>query len=422
MEYFEIHGGVPLDGEIKVFAAKNAVLPMMAAALLAPGETTVLRNVPDIADVQVMAEVLRRLGAEVEFNREKNVLTINAERVNSFEAPYDLVSKMRASFLVMGPLLARFGTARVSQPGGCAIGARPIDQHIKGFARLGAKVFEESGYTVAQAKRLSGGTIVFDRPTHTGTENIMMSAVLAEGETVIVNAAQDPEITDLARMLGKMGAKIKGAGTSVIKIHGVSELSAVDYTPTGDRLEAGTYLFGAIATGGHVKVRNVRPEHLRTVLCKMEDMGAAVITGRNFVEVKMNGRPRAVDIITDPFPGFPTDLQPMIMAALTIAEGTSVIWERIFENRFIHVLELQRLGANITISGDRATIVGVEHLEGTTVMASDIRAGAGLTIAGLAARGKTILRRIYHIDRGYQRLEERLSSLGARISRHTDGK
>ncbi len=420
MEYFEIHGGVPLEGEIKVFAAKNSVLPMMAAAILAQSGTTRINNVPDIADVRTMSEVLRRLGAEIEFDRQNNVLWINTENIRSYEAPYDLVSRMRASFLVMGPLLARFGTARVSQPGGCAIGARPVDQHIKGFARLGAKVTEEGGYTVARAKKLIGNTVVFDRPTHTGTENIMMSAVLAEGRTEIINAAQDPEIVDLAKMLNKMGAKIRGAGTSIITIDGVDTLRAVEHTPIGDRLEAGTYLFGAIATGGRVKVKNVSPASLRTVLCKMMDMGAEVTTGRNYVAVQMRGRPRAVDIITDPFPGFPTDLQPMIMAALTIAEGTSVIWERIFENRFIHVMELQRLGANITISGDRATVVGVENLDGATVMASDIRAGAGLVIAGLAARGKTVVKRVYHIDRGYQRLEERLRLLGASIERYDE--
>ncbi len=420
MDYFEIEGGVPLEGEIRVFSAKNSVLPMMSASLLAEEGTTVLRNVPDIADVRTMAEVLQRLGAEVKFDRRKNIMHINAENLTSYEAPYDLVSRMRASFLVMGPLLARFGIARVSQPGGCAIGARPIDQHIKGFIRLGAEVSEESGYTVARAKKLVGNTVVFDRPTHTGTENIMMSAVLARGRTVIVNAAQDPEIADLARMLNRMGAKIRGAGTSVITIDGVEKLRATSHTPIGDRLEAGTYLFGAIATRGKVRVKNIKPETLRTVLCKMMDMGAAVSTGRNFVQVEMTRRPRAVDIITDPFPGFPTDLQPMIMATLTIAEGTSVIWERIFENRFIHVMELQRLGANITISGDRATIVGVEHLDGATVMASDIRAGAGLVIAGLVARGKTVVKRVYHIDRGYQNLEERLAQLGARIRRLTE--
>lgn len=417
MDYFEIYGGYSLSGEISVYAAKNAVLPMMASAILSENGTTVLRNIPDIADVRTMADVLRKLGADVDFDKEKHIISINAENIRNFEAPYELVSKMRASFLVMGPLLAKFGMARVSQPGGCAIGARPIDQHIKGFLQLGAKIEEEHGYTVARAKKLCGNIIYFDRPTHTGTENIMMSAVLAEGTTRIINAAQDPEISDLAEMLNRMGAKISGAGTSTITIEGVNSLSSVDYTPIGDRLEASTYLFAAISAGGEIIVRNVSPKHLEFVLSKMSDMGAKIEMGKNWVKASISERPKPVDIITDPYPGFPTDLQPIIMAVLCKADGTSVVWERIFENRFIHIMELRRLGANITISGDKATIVGVKNLEGAEIMASDIRAGAGLTIAALGARGKSLVQRIYHIDRGYQKLEERLSSLGARISR-----
>ncbi|MCD6594457.1 UDP-N-acetylglucosamine 1-carboxyvinyltransferase [bacterium] len=420
MDYFEIESGSRLSGEISVYSAKNAVLPMMASTILTKNGTNVFRNIPNIADVRMMANVLRKLGADVDFDKDKHILSIDTENVNNFEAPYELVRKMRASFLVMGPLLARFGIARVSQPGGCAIGSRPIDQHIKGFSQLGAEICEEHGYTVARAKQLHGNVVYFDRPTHTGTENIMMSAVLADGTTKIINAAQDPEIADLAEMLNQMGAKITGAGTSIITIDGVNSLEAVDYTPIGDRLEASTYLFATICTGGEITVNNISPEHLNTVLFKIIEMNAKLELGENWIKLTASGCPRAVDIITDPYPGFATDVQPIIMAALCRADGTSVVWERIFENRFIHIMELQRLGANITISGDRATIVGVKQLEGAEIMASDIRAGAGLTIAALGANSKSVVRRVYHIDRGYQRLEERLSSLGAKIVRKTD--
>ena len=417
MYYFAVEGGTRLSGEISVGASKNAVLPMIAASLLADRGTTVLKNVPNNADVRTMLAVISQLGAEVDFDKKSHRVTIDASRVNSYEAPYDLVKKMRASFLVMGPLLARFGVARVSQPGGCAIGARPVDQHIRGFQKLGAKISETHGYTVAKAKRLGGTVLHFDRPTHTGTENILMSAVLAEGKTVIINAAQDPEVVDLCEFLKKMGAKIEGAGTSRITIRGVSSLKAVEHKPIGDRLEAGTFLFAAAATGGKVKVRGCPPEHLSAVLFKLEDMGAKITEGRNWIEISASRRLKSTDIITDPYPGFPTDLQALAMAALSIAEGTSVVWERIFENRFLHVMELQRLGANITILGDRATIIGVDSLSGANVMASDIRAGAALVIATMSAKGKSKISRVYHIDRGYERLEKKLQKLGAKIKR-----
>ena len=417
MDYFEISGGSRLEGEISALAAKNVVLPMIACSLLAGQGETVLHNVPNIADVRRMLEVVRRLGAVADFDSSRRILTIDAKNVNEFEAPYDLVSKMRASFLVLGPLLARFGLAKVSQPGGCAIGARPIDQHVKGFAKLGAAITEQHGYTIAKAERLHGATIYFDRPTHTGTENVIMAAVLADGNTTIVNAAQEPEVADLANMLNLMGAKITGAGSSGISIEGVETLHGVEYEPIGDRLEAGTYLFAALSAGGHVRVNNIVPEHLAAVLCKIEEMGFAVATGDDWLELDADKVPAPVDIITDPFPGVPTDLQPMAMAVLCRANGTSIIWERIFENRFIHVMELQRLGANVTISGDRATIVGVSELNGAKIMASDIRAGAGLALSALAAKGETIIQRVYHIDRGYEHIETRLAGLGAKIVR-----
>ncbi len=415
--YFEVEGGHPLEGRLKVLAAKNVVLPMMAASILSDTGATVLNNVPDIADIRTMIKVIEQLGAAIEFDADSGRLSLDAKNITSQEAPYDLVRKMRASFLVMGPLLARFGLARVSQPGGCAIGARPVDQHLKGLAKLGAKIGEEHGYTVARAKKLHGGEIYFDRPSHTGTENVMMAAALADGTTTIFNAAQDPEVADFAKFLNKMGADISGAGTSNIVINGVNSLNAVEHIPIGDRLEAGTYLFAALSAGGEIVVEGIDPDNLTSTIFKLEEMGAKVHRGNNSIGITAPERTRPVEIITDPFPGFPTDLQPQIMAVLSRAAGTSVIWERIFENRFIHVMELQRLGANISILGDRATIVGVEKLEGAEIMASDIRGGAGLVLAALAAKGNTTIQRVYHIDRGYQRFEEKLSRLGAKIVR-----
>lgn len=420
MDYFVVDGGFSLRGSVNVSGAKNAILPMISASLLAEDGITVLRNVPDNADIRTMLAVVRHLGAEAEYDHKKSTIKIDASKLNSYEAPYELVKKMRASFLVMGPLLSRFGVAKVSQPGGCAIGARPVDQHIRGFQKLGAKIQEEHGYTIARAKRLTGRVLHFDRPSHTGTENIIMSAVLAEGTTTIINAAQDPEVVDLCKFLNRMGAKIKGAGTSRITIDGVTSLKAVKYTPIGDRLEAGTFLFAAAATAGRVKVIGCPPEHLSVVLFKLEDMGASIMEGADWVELHAPKRLSATDIITDPYPGFPTDLQPVAMAALCIANGTSVIWERIFENRFLHVMELQRLGANIVIVGDRATIIGTEKLSGASIMASDIRAGAGLIVAALSASGRSTIRRVYHIDRGYSRIEQKLSVLGAKIERRSE--
>lgn len=419
MDYFVIQGGRPLNGTLRVKAAKNAVLPILAGSILARKGKTVLHNIPNIADIHSMLAVLSHLGADVNFDTERGTVEISAEKINCYEAPYDLVRKMRASFLVAGPLLARFGKARVSQPGGCAIGERPIDQHIKGFKKLGADVYDDHGYTVAEAERLIGNTIFFDRPTHTGTENLIMAAVFAEGTTTIINCAQDPEVEDLANFLNKMGAKISGAGTSQIRIDGVSELNAVEYTPIGDRLEAGTYLFAVASAGGHIKVEGVSPNHLVAPILKLEEMGVLVESGTDWIEIQFSGKPKPTNIITEPYPGFPTDLQPMAMATLTTATGTSLIWERVFERRFLHVMELMRLGADIAILGDKATIKGVDSLEGAEVMASDIRAGAGLVVAALGAKGVSKVRRVYHIDRGYERIEKKLRSLGAGITRRS---
>lgn len=419
MDYFVIQGGRPLNGTVRVKAAKNAVLPMLAASILPQNGKTIIHNVPDIADIHSMIAVLKHLGAEVDFNIEKKTVEICAEKINCYDAPYDIVRKMRASFLVAGPLLAKFGKARVSQPGGCAIGERPIDQHIKGFRKLGAHIYDDHGYTVAEADRLIGNTICFDRPTHTGTENVIMSAVLAEGKTTIVNSAQDPEVADFANFLNKMGAKISGAGTSQITIEGVSKLVGTEYTPIGDRLEAGTFLFSVVSTEGHIKIENVDPNHLTVPLTKLEEMGAVIHKGPDWIEIESSGRPNPVDIITEPYPGFPTDLQPMAMATLSIARGSSLIWERVFERRFLHVMELSRLGADIAILGDKATIRGVDNLEGAEVMVSDIRAGAGLVAAALGAKGVSKILRVYHIDRGYEKIENTLRSLGAGIVRRS---
>ncbi len=418
MDFFNVTGRTPLNGQIEVFAAKNAILPMIAASILCKNDSVVLHNIPDILDVRVMIKVVERLGAEIIFDNDNNKLSINASNLKSVEAPYELVSKMRASFMVLGPLLAKYGEAKVSQPGGCAIGARPIDQHIRGFAKLGAVVTDEHGYIVARSRgKLIGGDIYFDRPSHTGTENIIMSAVLAKGETKIINAAQDPEIVDFANMLNLMGAKVSGTGTSTVTIEGVESLHGVDYTPIGDRLEAGTYLFGVMSTGGTIKVNGIKPEFLKVPILKISEMGGDFKMGKDWIRLKAPKSTKSVNIVTDPYPGFPTDLQPMVMASLCTAEGVGVIWERVFENRFIHVMEFNRLGANIRISGDRATIIGNQKLEGTTIMCSDIRAGAGLLIAAMVSNGNSKLKRVYHIDRGYQRLDERFNSLGAKIQR-----
>ncbi len=417
MDKFVIEGGKRLSGTVQIEASKNAVLPILAASLLAAKGETVINNVPNLADVDTMLKVLEHLGAKVDRDVVDKKVVINAEGVNSFEAPYDLVRKMRASFLVLGPLLARFNQAKVSLPGGCVLGPRPVNLHLSGFTGLGAKVSENHGYVVASCDHLSGNVICFDRPTHTGTENILMASCLASGRTTVVNAACDPEVVDLANFLNRMGAKIKGAGNSTVYVDGVKKLKAVEYTPIPDRLEAGTFMMAASITRGYVELKNVDFEHLNMVSLKLREMGAEIEENRRKIKVKGPQRLRPTSVTTYPHPGFPTDLQASIMALATVASGTSQIRETVFEDRFTHVMELARLGADIKISGDRATVNGVARLKGASVMASDIRAGAGLTLAGLAAEDTTELLRVYHIDRGYDHLEERLAKLGAEIKR-----
>lgn len=417
MDKFVVEGGTKLEGVIETRAAKNAVLPMLAGALLASKGETVLKNVPDTTDIRTMLKLIEQLGAKVRFEKSDHTVLINAENISRYEAPYDLVRKMRASFMVAGPLLARFGKARVSLPGGCAIGARPVDQHIRGFESLGAKITEEHGYIDAKADHLTGNIVYFDRPSHTGTENIMMAATLAKGETTILNAACDPEVVDLANFLNLMGAKIQGAGTTLIKIEGVKSLVGVEYQPIGDRLEAGTYLFAAMGTGGDITVNGVKPQHLAIAIMKMNEMGGEFELKDKSIRLKAPKKLAPVNITTFPYPGFPTDLQAAAMAVLTVASGTSYIRETVFENRFLHVMELMRLGANLEITGDKVIIKGVDELQAAEVMASDIRAGAGLLIAAMMAKGESQILRVYHIDRGYEEIDKKMNSLGAKIQR-----
>jgi UDP-N-acetylglucosamine 1-carboxyvinyltransferase len=416
LDKLEIIGGTPLHGEIVVSGAKNAALPILAATLLAEGSVH-LSNVPHLNDVTTSVKLLRYVGAEVTFHDGMS-LEIDATSTNEFVAPYDLVKTMRASILVLGPLVARFGRADVSLPGGCAIGARPVNLHVEGLAAMGADISIVDGYVRARAKRLRGARIVLDTVTVTGTENLVMAATLAKGESLIENAAREPEVVDLCDFLVAMGAKIEGAGTSTIRVQGVESLSGVPYAVMPDRIETGTYLVGAAITGGRVRVKRTRPDDLDAVLQKLAECGADVSTGENWIEVDMGGRrPEAVDIRTAPYPGFPTDMQAQFCALNSIANGTAAITETIFENRFQHALELQRLGANLSIQGNTVISRGVERLAGAPVMATDLRASASLVLAGLAARGMTIVDRIYHIDRGYECLEEKLAQLGAQIQR-----
>ncbi len=417
MDEFHIEGGFRLEGDVPVNGAKNAALPILIAALLVEEGESVIRNVPDLRDIHSCLEVLGHLGVESEFDLEHSTVTLDASSLDSFEAPYELVQKMRASFLVMGPLLARLGQARISLPGGCAIGSRPVDQHRKAFRAMGASFEDEGGYMLGTAKPLSGATIFFDRPSHTGTENVIMGAVLAEGTTTIVNAACDPEVSDLARSLRAAGANIAGEGSTEIIIEGVKRLQPLDYAVMPDRLEAATFLIAGAITGGRVTVRGARANDLGLVLSKLSEMGVEMTSTAESVTAGIDGRPESTVITTYPFPGFPTDLQAAIMALTSVAEGTSVIRETVFEDRFLHVAEMARLGAEIRTVGDEATVIGVEHLSGASVMASDIRAGAGLVLACLAAEGESVITRVYHIDRGHERVEERLRSLGARITR-----
>lgn len=417
MDKFVIHGGKKLAGRLTVEGAKNAALPIIAGALLIKKGETVLHNIPPLRDIDTLIAMLKHLGAKVALDREKRTLTVNATTLTGNTAPYDLMRQMRASFLVLGPILARMGEAVVSLPGGCSLGPRPVDLHIKGFAALGAEVSEEKGYITARAPRLTGNTIYFDRPSHTGTENIMYGAALASGTTRIINAACDPEVVDLAQFLNKAGARIAGAGTPTMIIEGVESLSPVEYRVMGDRLEAGTYLMAAMTAGGEVEVSGVDPSALDMVLKKLREAGAETAVQGEGIFLKAPDRCRPVTAVTFPFPGFPTDLQACLMAVLTKAEGISRIRETVFEDRFSHVMEMRRLGADISVAANEATINGVPGLSGAAVMASDIRAGAGLVIAGLGAAGTTEVLRVYHIDRGYYRVEEKLASVGADIQR-----
>ena len=410
-----IEGGVPLRGEVPVSAAKNAALPALAAALLT-AEPVVLDNVPLLADVRTMRALLERLGGRTE-DAPDGSTRVHVPAVSSAEAPYELVSTMRASVLVLGPLVARTGVARVALPGGCAIGVRPIDQHLKGLARLGAEIAIANGYVEARASRLKGARITTDLVTVTGTENLMMAAALAEGATVIENAAREPEVADLARLLTAMGARIEGAGTERIEIEGVPELNGARHQIIPDRVEAGTLLAAGAITGGDVTITGAAPRHLTATLAKLEECGAAVTVTGDRVRCVGSARPRAADVVTSPYPGFPTDMQAQLMALLGLADGQSRISETIFENRFMHAAELARMGAQIRTDGSTAVIRGVPAYEGAPVMATDLRASASLVLAGLAARGTTAISRVYHLDRGYERLEAKLSALGARITR-----
>ena len=410
----EIDGGVPLRGSVRVSAAKNAALPALAASLLT-AEPVRLTNVPDLVDVRTMVRLVETLGATI--RRERGELAAQMARVTNDVAPYDLVSTMRASVLVLGPLVARHGSARVALPGGCAIGVRPIDQHLKGLARLGAEIAIENGYVVARASRLKAARIATDLVTVTGTENLMMAAALAEGTTVIENAAREPEVVDLATLLTAMGARIRGAGTPRVEIEGVSELAGTSHRIIPDRIEAGTLIVAGAITGGDVTVTDLVPDHLSALMAKLDECGVALEVGPTSVRVRGPGRPRAADVTTSPFPGFPTDMQAQVMTLLGLADGQSRVTETIFENRFMHVAELARMGARIETDGAIAVIRGVSRYQGAPVMASDLRASAALVLAGLAAHGRTTVSRVYHLDRGYERLETKLTALGARIER-----
>jgi len=416
MDKMRIRGGQVLRGHVEVSGSKNAALPILFSTLLS-AKPSLLTKVPNLQDIRTTLKLLAHLGMEIEGHLESNSVSLQAKDIHSLEAPYDLVRKMRASVVVLGPLLARFGQAKVSLPGGCAIGARPINYHLSGLERLGANIELENGYVKASAKKLVGNRVAFDFPSVGATENLMMAAVLAKGETLLENCAKEPEISDLARALRSMGAKISGEGTENILIQGVSELNGARHEIMGDRIEAGTFLSAAFATRGEVEVRGIEPETLESVLVRFEESGAAVKRGINSITLKSHGRPNATDITTLPFPGFPTDMQAQFMSAMAVAEGTSLISETIFENRFMHVPELQRLGAQITIKGNTAVVQGQEFSQGAQVMATDLRASASLIIGGLCARGETVVNRIYHLDRGYERVEEKLRSLGADIER-----
>jgi UDP-N-acetylglucosamine 1-carboxyvinyltransferase len=414
MDQLKIVGGKRLDGEIIISGAKNAALPILCAGLLTAGDLE-LTNVPRLHDVKTMLKLLAQTGLKVAQDDER--VTLNGSAIDKLEAPYELVKTMRASILVLGPLLARFGEAKVSLPGGCAIGSRPVDQHIKGLQALGAEITIEGGYIYAKCKKLKGARICTDMITVTGTENLLMAATLAEGETILENAAREPEVTDLAHLLVKMGAKIDGIGTDRLVIQGVPELHGASHAVISDRIEAVTFLCAVAATGGDILIKNTRTDIFDVALDKLREVGLVMTTGPDSIRAQMGGRPKPVTFRTTEYPGFPTDMQAQFMAVNTIASGTSRVTETIFENRFMHVQEMNRLGASISTEGNTAFIKGVDHLVGAPVMATDLRASASLVIAAMAARGETIIDRIYHLDRGYDRMEVKLSAVGADIVR-----
>jgi len=416
MEKLFIQGGKSLKGEVRISGAKNAVLPILAATLLGDGPS-VISNVPHLRDVTTTMSLLGQMGASLTVDERMNI-EVDPNTINSYQAPYALVKTMRASILVLGPLVARFGEAEVSLPGGCAIGARPVNLHIEGLRAMGADIEVEDGYIRARAKRLKGAVLVLDVVSVTGTENLMMAAALAEGTTVIENAAREPEVTDLANFLSAMGAKISGAGTGVITIEGVEKLKGCEYRVLPDRIETGTFLVAAAISGGHVIVKDTDPTILDSVLGKLKEAGAEITIGKESIELDMHGkRPKAIDLRTAPYPGFPTDMQAQFVAMNAVAEGAGQIVETVFENRFMHVQEMQRMGADIVVEGNTAMTRGIDKLKAAPVMATDLRASASLILAGLVAEGETVVDRIYHIDRGYERIEEKFSQLGAKIRR-----
>ncbi len=418
MDKFLIKGGHPLEGTVNIRGAKNAALPAMAAALLTEEQVT-LRNVPRVRDIGTLRSLLDELGADSAITHEEygNRVEIQSRKLENAVAPYDLVKQMRASVLVLGPLVARFGRAKVSLPGGCAIGARPINLHLRGLERLGARISMDHGYVDAQSNGLKGARFSFDTISVTGTENLMMAGVLAEGETVLSNCAREPEVQDLAAMLNSMGGQVEGAGTSTITIRGVSRLHGTEHSIIPDRIETGTFVVAAAITGGRLVIERAEPAHLQAVMAKLEETGIRITARKNTLEVEGSGPKLAADMVTQEYPGFATDMQAQYMALMTQAEGSSVITETIFENRFMHALEIMRMGADITLDGRRALVRGRTRLSGANIQASDLRASASLVLAGLAAEGETLIDRVYHIDRGYERIEERLKAVGARIER-----
>ena len=415
MDKLVIQGGVPLTGEVRVSGAKNAALPIICASLLTRGMLR-LRNVPHLRDVTTTLNLLAQMGVEISLD-EKLGVGLTAAKLHNLSAPYELVKTMRASILVLGPMIARFGEARVSLPGGCAIGQRPVDLHIKGLQAMGAQIEIEQGYILARAGRLKGTHIVLDLVTVTGTENLMMAAVLADGVTVLENAAREPEVIDLAECLNAMGARVKGAGTDVITIEGVEELHGATHRIMPDRIEIGTFLCAAAATGGDIRLKGTRSNILDSVVGKLQESGAHIEHGEDWIHLSTNGPLKAVSLRTAPYPAFPTDMQAQFMALNSVAKGTATVTETIFENRFMHVQELRRLGADIEVEGNTAIVRGVSLLKGAAVMATDLRASASLVVAGLVAKGETLVDRVYHLDRGYECIEEKLGQLGARIKR-----